>query len=245
MDAGISLLAVVAPHVSASTEGGEGLALGITLALFLVSLALCRYSESLHADLDRISRIIFMSPRVWDRPPAPSNGSSLLRDAPTAVLFVEGYDGVGLESLLAIGKMLRGAFSQILFLTVRVFDGGDVKERGPEARRLKGFVEKSLEKYGSLAELLYLGSGQRVRLGNNPVDEGVRLAEEVHRDYPRSVFFFPRLAPEPSRWYYRFLESTWVRDVPDKLRRRGFVTVELWCPVTIRCPRALATPLRT
>jgi len=238
MEAMTLLPAVVAPRVPTGAEGGEGLALGIVLALLLVSWALCRYSISLHADLDRISRRIFEPPRAWGRPTAGSEGPLLPRDAPTAAVFVEGYDRVGIESLLAIGRMLRGAFSQILFLAVRAFDGGDVTERGPELRRLKEFVEKSLEKYGPIAELLDLGSGRRARLGNDPVTEGIGLAEEVQREFPRSMFFFPRLLPEPRRWYYRFLESPLVRELPERLRKRGLVTVDLWCPVTVGSPGA-------
>jgi len=240
----VPILAVVVPRIPAGEGGGDGLAVGITLALLLLSFALCRAASSLHAELDRISRRIFEPPRARMRPAADPAGPILLKDAPTAVLFVEGYDLLGIESLIAIGKLFRGAFSQILFLAVRAFDAGDVQERGAEARRLKEFVEKALEKYGPIAELLDLAADRRVRLGNEPVDEGVGLAEEIRREFPRSVFFFPRLVPEPPQWYYRFLESPLAREGPERLKRRGIVMMELRFPLIVGGLRAVPKPFR-
>lgn len=225
-----TLLAVVGPRTWGTIEEESWVVVGITAAVALFSFALHRYWRSVQLQVDHIANRLFEPSKVRvgaasPRPPVP--------EASTAVLFVEGYDPVGLEALLSIRRMFQGAFSQVIFASVRSFDADDEEGRS-DGRTLKKVVETALERYFPVADLLDLGTEVRVALGTNPLRLKLDLAMEIARKYARVVFFCPRILLEPAKWYFRFLEPQGSCTIARRLQQRGLVAVELQIPATVR-----------
>ncbi len=65
--------------------------------------------------------------------------------------------------------------------------GGQVRER----------TEGALKQYVDLAHRLGLSAGYRLSVATETLPEAERLANEVNREFPRSVFFAGKLS---SRW---------------------------------------------
>lgn len=233
-----SLLAVVVPSSWGALEEKAWLVVVLIASLALISFALHGYCRSIQHRVDQIAAGLFEPPKVkldftsGASPPLPSKETS------TAVLFLDGYDPVGLEALVSIGRMFRGAFPQVILASARAFDAEDEEGRA-EGQALRRTIERALERYYAIADLLDMGlAGRRVAIGTNLLALKVGLAKELAREWPHLVFFSPRLVLEPARWYHHFLESKESRQITRRLQEAGLVAVDLPIRATVRTARS-------
>jgi len=77
----------------------------------------------------------------------------MVRDAPTAVMLVSGYSGLGLHSFLALHALFPGHFKNILFISVGVIDSGNFKGVD-EIHNLEKSTRSTLDKYVHYARSL-------------------------------------------------------------------------------------------
>jgi hypothetical protein len=228
-------LAVVAPHAVEGTPSGNALVPGIAMVLMAVSLGLGRYYQSIQQELMNLSRALTAAPAGWrqsqgrNAPPTPS------ADAPTAVLWVSGFDALGIQSILSIAETFRDAFSQIILASVHCFDVTDA-ERALEANQLRSSLENSLARYGQMAELFGMALGTRIALGPDPGALEAEVAEELIRSHPRVLFFIPKPVISPERWYHRLLGPIVTSSLLRRLKLRGVVAHEIQVPVRIGAP---------
>src|SRR5205807_3779939 len=83
---------------------------------------------------------------------------------PTAVLFVGGYGGVGIHSLLTMLRTFPGRFANIIFIRVGVIDSGSFKG-AREIEALKTDVRGDLGRYVGFARRLGLAAEYRLGVG--------------------------------------------------------------------------------
>ncbi|MCX6357033.1 MAG: APC family permease, partial [Candidatus Aureabacteria bacterium] len=128
--------------------------------------------------------------------------------ARTAVLLVNGFNGMGLHTVFSIFRMFGDVFKNFVFIQVGVVDAG-VFKGGSEIDRLQAKVREDLDHY-----VRYLnGHGYHAEgiacLGTDVVDEVVRIAGGVMERYPQAVFFGGRLVFSKdslmSRWLHNYV----------------------------------------
>lgn len=196
-----------------------------------------------HAQIDPRRALRQGNPKVrtclsMATPPIGSLGRScesdhrrFLPESATAVLLVEDYDAPAMHSLLEIGRLFLGSFSQIAFAAVRAFGMTDAN-RQEEAARLKAFVEDSLARFLPVAELIKLKGAVRIAIGPDPVGLTIVACEEIARDCPEAVLFWTRPKIEPSKWHYRLLTNKAAEVVARVLFGQGWITLYITFPVT-------------
>ncbi|MGH7897157.1 MAG: APC family permease [Candidatus Binatia bacterium] len=194
----------------------------ITGSVVLLCFVTRRHYESVRAAvqyLDDTFINVAFTPDV-QKPVVPD------RNAPTAVLMVSGFNGLGLHSLLSIPRKFPGYFKNVVFVEVGVIDSSRFKGRH-EIRHLEKAVKDDLREYVKFAENMGFHSESRHALAIDPVPELERLCHELANDFPHTTFFAGKLVLSGGGFFSRFLHNQTVKKVEELLERHGLHTVVL------------------
>ncbi len=191
-----------------------------------------RAVEQLEAD---ILPQIFAAKEIEPAPPNP--------DAPTAVLLVSGFNGLGLATLTTIPRLFDAQFRNVVFVSVGEVDSALLK--GPEqVQQLEQQVADDLIEYCRLAADLGFHPELRTGIGPDVVAELRRLCLEVAREFQHSVFFAGKLVfgDELDGFVSRFLHNHTALEMQNWLQLQGLSLVIL--PVRVTLSEKSATSAR-
>lgn len=124
----------------------------------------------------------------------------------TAVLFVNGFTGMGLHSLFAIIRMFRGRFKNFVFIQIGVVDSGTFKGEA-EIEKLKETTHRELERYIKFMSKNGYYAEYEYSLGVEIVEESFSVAQKVLKKYPGAVFFAGQLVFPEDTFLSRFLHN--------------------------------------
>jgi hypothetical protein len=168
-------------------EGGW-VTLAITAAVIAGCYAVRRHYRRVAAAIAQLEADIL--PQIYaaaESAPAPRDPN-----APTAVLLVNGFSGLGLATLMAIPRLFGGQFRNMVFVSVGEIDSALLKG-ADEVQQLEQQVTDDLAEYCRLASDLGYHAELRTGLGPEVVTELHRACLEVAREFPRCVFFAGQL----------------------------------------------------
>ena len=125
----------------------------------------------------------------------------------TAILLVNGFNGLGLHTLFSVIEFFGGTFKNFVFLQVGVVDAGNFKGAS-EVGRLEKQIQSELNQYvefmkknGYYAEGVY-------SVGTEVVEGAVKLTVDVLKRFPRGVLFGGQLVfskdSTVSRWLHNY-----------------------------------------
>src|SRR5262252_1496688 len=191
------------------SEGGW-LTLAVTAALIAVCFSIKRHYANVRAQLARLDDVLGALPREAKNPPARLDPT-----APTAVLLVGHYSGLGVHSLLTIQRLFPGYFKNFIFVSVGVIDSATFKGV-QEVEECRKSTEKALKEYVNTAHRLGLAADCRMKVGVDAVAEAEEICLEIAREFPRCIFFAGKLIFQRERWYQRLLHN----ETAYKLQRR-------------------------
>jgi hypothetical protein len=140
---------------------------------------------------------------------AEDDAAELDPTAPTAVVLVGGYSGLGLHTLLRTEQTFPGQFKQVMFIAAGIIDSGTFK--GAEAiDEQKQKLTSDLERYVKFARTkMGWRAGSDHVIGIEAVAELERLCREIHLRFPRAVFFAGQLVfQKPTAWDRLFHNMT-------------------------------------
>ncbi|MEI7905192.1 MAG: APC family permease, partial [Candidatus Firestonebacteria bacterium] len=125
----------------------------------------------------------------------------------TAVVLVNGFNGLGLHTLLNIFRLFHGVFKNFVILQVGVVDTGSFKS-GEEIEKLNTKITEEVDRYVNYIKTQgYFADGFAIT--DVDVVEGVtNAAPEILKKYPNAIFFGGQLVfPEEiflSRWLHNY-----------------------------------------
>jgi len=106
----------------------------------------------------------------------------------TAVIMVNGFNGMGLHTLFNVLRIFKGGFKNFFFIEAGIVDAGNFKGVS-EVESLKQHVKVELDKYvGFMRKHGFYAEGFSV-VGTDSVNELDGLAQDLFRKYPQSIFF--------------------------------------------------------
>jgi amino acid transporter len=180
-------------------EGGW-ITLVLTSALVGVAVFIKRHYNNPHRLLQRLDNLVETVDS--STPEFPSGAAQSFESSPpnpkakTAVLLVNGFNGLGLHTLFGVIRLFEGIFKNFVFVHIGVVDAKNFK--GPaEVERLQAQVRDELDRYvdfmkrhGHYAEGFF-------SIGIDIVDEIAQVTPKILERFPNSVFFggaacFPR-----------------------------------------------------
>jgi hypothetical protein len=137
----------------------------------------------------------------------------------TAVMLVRGYDGLGLHTLFAVIRMF-GGFRNFVFVEVGVVDVGTFKG-ADELNNLEKHVHRDLDRYVKFMEKNNYHAEAWQSLDTDVVEAMVKIAPDIRKKYPNSVFFGGQLIFPHDTYFTRFLHNYTVLAIQRKLYREG------------------------
>jgi hypothetical protein len=212
------------------TEGGW-----ITVLMTGGLIAMC---ISIHGHYARVARTVQqlevdILPQLFaaeHKQPAPLDNS-----APTAVLLVNGFNGLGLATLVSIPRLFGSQFRNVVFVAVGEVDSALLKGHG-QVEELEKQIADDLSEYSDFAADLGFHVELRAGIGTDTVLELRRMCGEVAREFPSSVFFAGKLVfeTESDHFISRFLHNHTALELQSWLQMQGLSLVIL--PIRVSEP---------
>ena len=112
--------------------------------------------------------------------------------ARTAVILVNGYNGLGLHTVLQIPRMFGDTFRNFIFVQVGAVDAGNFKG-ADEIEALRAHTEEGAGRYVAWARAHGYGSASFTTVSADVMGEVMRLSREAAGRFPNHIFFAGQL----------------------------------------------------
>jgi amino acid transporter len=140
--------------------------------------------------------------------------------AKTAAILVNGFNGLGLHTVMGVVHHFGKEFKNFVFIQVGVIDAGNFKGI-EEIESLKASVNLSLDRYiAFMNKNGYYAKGFSAE-GTDTVAEIENLAQEVGREFPGVVFFGGQLVFHQDTMMTRWLHNYTVFAIQRRLYQKG------------------------
>jgi hypothetical protein len=213
---------ILVATVTLKFRGGGWVTVVLTSAVIGLCLYINRHYREAANSLRRLDDILVALP-LPDTPfPVPPCEPS----APTAVFFVNGYNGLGIHSVLNVPRLFGTHFKNFVFLEVGVIDSSRFKGR-EEIENLRQQTEDSLKQYVEFVKRQGQYAEYRYALGTDALDEMEQLAHDVAKRFPRSVFFAGKLVFQQERFWHKVLHNQAAFTIQRRLQFSGLQMVVL------------------
>ncbi len=194
---------------------GGWVTLVTTTVLALVCLWSRGYYRTVRARLARLDAQLLAIPiksRPTTRPVDPA--------APTAIVLVERFSGIGIHAIFSILKSFPGTFKNIVFVSVGIVDSGSFK--GVEALEdLRAHVEEDLQRYVELARKLGLPATYEMAVGTDVVGAASGLCLDVAKRFSNAVVFGAKLIFQRERWHHALMHNQTAEAIQTRLQWAG------------------------
>ena len=166
----------------------------------------------------------------------PEESSALAKDAnreikcdprgKTAVLLVNGFNGLGLHTLFSVIRLFGSSFTNFVFLQIGILDVKTFKDPTAISRK-RSEVVNELDRYVNyMRRHGYYATGYP-SCGINAADEIVRVAPEVFERFPNAIFFGGQLIFPNARFLPGFFHNYTIFAVQKKFCSQGIPVVIL------------------
>jgi amino acid transporter len=180
----------------------------VTGLLVAAAFAIRRHYDHVAVQLRRLDAIL-ESPEA---PAARPAGNALkaarkpARDDRTAVILVNGYNGLGMHAALQVPRLFGPTFHNLAFLQVGAVDAGNFKG-ADEIESLRRHTEASVDRYVDWAQRHGYGAAAFTAVGHDVTTAIVELARAARERFPNSVFFAGQLLFERETRLNRLLHN--------------------------------------
>jgi len=201
-------------------EGGWVTVL-ITSLVIVLCLGIHRHYDAVKARLKEVDEVFTAAQcGKCENPP------HLVRDAPTAVFIVGSSRGGGIHTVLWVQRLFPYHFKNFIFISAKAVDaqsyGGAEQIAG-----LRAALDRALAFYVDYCHAIGLAAAARFWLGTARVDELVKLAEEIQKDFHNCVFFTSKLVFRNENWVTRLLHNQTALALQQRLHLNGMQMVIL------------------
>jgi K+ transporter len=142
-------------------------------------------------------------------------------NARTAVFLVNGFNGLGLHTLLAVVRMFPKVYQNFIFLQVGVVDAGSFKGAA-EMENLREHSRREVERYVAYMRQEGFYAEAHFALGTDVVDEAAKLCETVAQRFPQAQFFAGQLVFKDENLLTRWLHNHTVFGLQRRLYQHGW-----------------------
>ncbi|MHB2025514.1 MAG: APC family permease [Elusimicrobiota bacterium] len=229
----IICLSMLVLNVVMKFTGGGWETMLITGVIIAVCALIKSHYVKVNQSLARLDQTLSALPTAGHSAPA-----ALDPKAPTAVMLVGGYGGLGVHCLLAIQKLFPNYYKNFIFVSVGVIDAAAFKGVGA-VDDVRQDTEESLKRYVRLANNLGLSADYRVGVNTEVLQEAEKICLDISREFPRAIVFAGKLVFEHERWFQRLLHNETGYQLQRRLQFSGINTMVL--PVRIL---SAAAPVR-
>jgi amino acid transporter len=182
----------------------------ITTLFVLLCLAVRRHYDSIKAGMRSLDEVLGAIPTT-----GPPNTERLNRNAPTAVILVSRFSGLGVHSILSTLRFFPGLYKQFIFVSIAVVDSGHFKGR-EEIEALHRQTEQDVQQYVELTRRLGFPAEGVTDIGTEVVEEATQLCERIAKKYPKATIISGKLVFRQEHFFNRILHN----ETPTLIQRR-------------------------
>ena len=183
-------------------EGGW-LTIVITAALATLALKIKRHYDETWEQIRNLDSLV---DAVGMPHPDPASAPEEDTGAKTAVILVNGYNGLGLHTLFNVLKLHGQEFKNYVFLQVGVVDVQVMRDHA-ELDRLKQTIRASMDRYIALMIERGFHAEAHWAVGTDVVHEILELAPVIKERFPKCVFFGGQLVFDKETLLTRLLHN--------------------------------------
>lgn len=140
--------------------------------------------------------------------------------AKTAVIFVNGYNGLGLHTLFNVIRLFGSDFKNYVFVQVGILDAGNFKGV-QEVDNLKQSIEKDVSQYADFMKHQGSHAEGMAFIGIDVLSEIEKAGPEILKKYPNSIFFGGQLVFHRDNIFDRWLHNYTVFAIQRQFYREG------------------------
>jgi amino acid transporter len=199
----------------------------LTSAFVVACLAVRAHYRSVESNLRALDEILGSIPVG-----AARNFEGLDPNAPTAVLLVGSFSGLGVHTLLSTLRTFPGLYRQFVFISVAVVDSGAFKG-SDEIAALEAKTRSDLARYVDLARGLGFAAEADMELGTEVVDGATDLSRRIAARFPRGTIFAGRLVFRKESRFHRLLHNEFPVAIQRRLQWLGIPMVILPIRATV------------
>ena len=138
----------------------------------------------------------------------------------TAVVLVNGFNGLGVHTLLHITRMFPNVFRNFVFLQVGVVDAGNFKGAG-EIENLRQHIMTEADRYAEHMRRQGFYAEVVTDIGTDIIETAGELAANIVQRFPQAVFFGGQLVFPKESWLTRLLHNFMVFALQRQIFRQG------------------------
>ncbi len=203
----------------------------LTGALVAVAFAVRRHYDGVKRQIVRLDEILEAAKHT---PVAARDLAAPVGATRTAVVFVNGYNGLGLHTLLGAVRMFGGGFRRFVFVHIGVVDAGNFKG-ADEIEHLRAHAAAECARYVEFVRQRGGEASAVTAIGHEIVAELERLLPDLTATYPDAVFFGGQLVFACETFLTRLLHNYTAFALQRRLFLRGLpcavVPIQLSEPV--------------
>jgi amino acid transporter len=202
---------------------GEGgwVTVVITSLVIAICFAIHRHYDWVKARLKEVDEIFSAAPCPKCVNPPPVDPQ-----APTAVFMVGSSRGGGIHTVLWVQRLFPNHFKNFIFISAKAVDAQSYGG-AEQIEKLRAALDRALEFYVNYCNANDLAATARFSLGTDRVEELVKLAEEIQKEYANCVFFTSKLVFRNENWVTRLLHNQTALALQRRLHLSGMQMVIL------------------
>ncbi|KHK00546.1 APC family permease [Desulfovibrio sp. TomC] len=204
-------------------DAGGWVTIVITGALVLAALAVKRHYNRVWKSIRKLDvlRAVIDPENPYTRPiPKSAHGPKPDPQAPTAVIFVNGFSGLGVHTLLSVVRLFGKDIANYVFVQIGVVDAA-VFRGTDKLNQLKTEMEEGLGKYVSVMTERGYHAEAHWAVGTDIVQEVLELAPPLRDRFPKAIFFGGQIVFEHDTFFTRFLHNYVVFSLQRQIYRLG------------------------
>jgi amino acid transporter len=167
-------------------EGGW-VTIFVTGTLIVTVLLIKRHYINAGAYLQTLDTLVTAISQEMGRP-APEHSPECDTKAKTAVIFVSGFNGIGLHTLMGVIRMFENVFKNFVFVQIGIVDAGIFKG-SDEINRLQEHTTSEVSKYVEYMRRNGYYAESFTAIGNDVVKEVFDLTPKIREKFSDVVFF--------------------------------------------------------
>lgn len=204
---------------------GGWITLLVTGAIVALSLSIRRHYQHTTELLRRLDTLV-RGAEVGHAVPAGAQAPALDPDAKTAVLLVNGFNGLGLHTLMNIFKLFGKTYRNFVFVQVGQVDVAVFKD-AEEIQRLQRQVRGELDRYIAFMNRQgYFAEGIS-SIGTDVPEEVAKLMPDVLERFPGAVLFGGQLVFPQDTFLSRWLHNYTIFSLQRRFYHQGIPLVIL------------------
>ncbi len=198
-------------------EGGW-ITLLVTGSLVVLAVAIKRHYLATAKQLKRLNPLIeTVGPSVDIVSNAPS---AMDPGAKTAVLVVNGFNGLGLHTLFNVVRLFGGQFKNYVFVQIGVIDAGNFKGHD-EVKALQLKIDAENKRYVNYMQSEGFYAESYTSTGIDVISEVEKISLDIMKKFPGVVFFGGQVVFEKETFFTKWLHNYTVFALQRRLYNHG------------------------